>query len=338
MTVVARRFGFEFMSLAVMGAGVVMLYAMVLGGPTARSITADPTVASTPPPPPLAPPRGNLVAFRAGDGVVSATGSVAMLDDLFHKVDYRLEDVRLGELAVPRILVDSVPVDLAAVESVAERKRLFIQLALPLILYANERILADRKRLIGLAEEVARDGAAADALNRAWLHRLALRYGLETVDFSVLLRRVDVVPPSLALAQAAEESGWGTSRFVREGNAIFGQRTFDQGAGLVPERRDSDKTHEVRAFSGLVESVASYMTNLNTHFAYQTFRRLRQRQRLLLGRMDAFVLAGALDRYSERGAAYIETIRAIIRTNNLRAYDRARLNDGDVLAGIAPNI
>ena len=246
--------------------------------------------------------------------------SVASLVDLYREIEYRLDDIRLGEIAVPRLIVERVPDDIVMVESPAERKRLFIKLALPLILHANERIEADRERLIALRKKIER--AAAGPSEQAWLDGLALRYGLESPDLDALLQRVDVIPPSLALAQGAEESGWGTSRFVREGNAIFGQRTYDKGAGLVPLDRDSDKKYEVKVFNGLLESVASYMTNLNTHYAYDEFRRIRAGQRAL-GDVDSYYLVGALDRYSERGEAYIETIRAIIDKNDLRSYDGA---------------
>ena len=255
-------------------------------------------------------------------------GSVASLVDLYRDIDYRLNDIRLGEVTVPRLLVDRIPNDIALIESPAERKRLFIKLALPLILHANERITADRGRLIALREKIAR--AAAMPSDHAWLDGLADRYGLETPDLDALLRRVDVIPPSLALAQGAEESGWGTSRFVREGNAIFGQRTFDKGAGLVPNNRDADKKHEVKAFNGLMDSVASYMTNLNTHQAYVEFRRIRAGQRAS-GYVDSYSLAGTLDRYSERGEDYIKTIRSIINKNDLRSFDRASL--GKLVAG-----
>lgn len=338
MSIGARRLRFEHASLGTIGVGIVVLYAMVLlTDPSVRRFTAEPmavpTISQS-----FGEPRVEDAAFGTVRNAMAPTGSVATLADLFHHVDYRLEGVRLGEMAVPRVLVDKVPADLTKIESVAERKRLFIQLALPLILYVNEKILADRERLIGLRDEFLRSGTVADARDRAWLYRLARRYGLETPDIDALLRRVDMIPPSLALAQGAEESGWGTSRFVREGNAIFGQRTFDKGAGLVPRRRDVGKTHEVKAFNGLVESVASYMINLNTHFAYGKFRRVREQQRASLGYMDAHALAGALDRYSERGEAYIATIRSIIDSNGLRAYDRARLSDDEALARIEPNV
>ncbi len=302
-----------------MGAAIAVLYAAVLGDPAVGRFDAGSAAPATAP-------------------AVAPVASAASLDKLFQRVDYRLEGVRLGELAVPRVLVDKMPVDLATIESVSERKRLFIQLALPIILHVNEKILADRERLIELREDVARSGRISAATDRQWFYDLSRRYGLETPDIDALLRRVDVIPPSLALAQGAEESGWGTSRFVREGNAIFGQRTFVEGAGLVPERRDSDKTHEVKAFARLVESVASYMTNLNTHFAYEKFREVRERQRAALGYMDVHTLVAALDRYSERGDAYISSIRSIIETNGLQAYDRARLSDGGMFAGVEPNI
>jgi len=246
--------------------------------------------------------------------------SVASLVDLYQEIEYRLDDIRLGEIAVPRLMVEKMPDDIVQVESPAERKRLFIKLALPLILYANERIAADRGRLIALREKIERTTSAPS--EQAWLTGLAGRYGLETLDLDALLQRVDVIPPSLALAQGAEESGWGTSRFVREGNAMFGQRTYDKGAGLVPINRDSDKNHEVKSFNGLMESVASYMTNLNTHYAYNEFRRIRAGQRAL-GDVDSYRLVGALHRYSERGEAYIATIRSIIDKNDLRSYDGA---------------
>jgi len=254
--------------------------------------------------------------------------SVASLVDLYQNIDYRLDDIRMGEMTVPRLLVDKMPADISIVQSPAERKQLFIKLALPLILYANERIAADREKLIVLRAKLARVSATPN--ERSWLDNLAARYGLESPEIDVLLQRVDVIPPSLALAQGAEESGWGTSRFVREGNAIFGQRTFDKGAGLVPERRESNANHEVKSFNGLMESVASYMTNLNTHDAYVEFRRIRAGQRAA-GNVDSHRLVGALNRYSERGEAYIKTIRAIIDKNDLRSYDGASF--GTFVAG-----
>lgn len=348
---------FEFKSLALVGASVAALYVLALGDPAepylgagapasaipaaaipAASIPAASIPAASfesPGETPVVVAPVSVTALIIEQNALPAEAqheSVASLVDLYRDIDYRLDDIRLGEVRVPRVLVDKMPPDIAMVESPAERKQLFIKLALPLILHANERIAEDRERLIVLRGKIER--ASAIPSEQVWLDDLADRYGLEAPDLNALLRRVDVIPPSLALAQGAEESGWGTSRFVREGNAIFGQRTFDKGAGLVPKRRDSNKNHEVKAFSGLMESVASYMTNLNTHDAYVEFRRIRAGQRAA-GDVDSYSLVGALERYSERGEAYIETIRSIIDKNDLRSYDRASLGK---LVASDPNI
>jgi len=122
-------------------------------------------------------------------------------------------------------------------------------------------------------------GFIAEAWGEAGIAALADRYDANPSDRSDLVGRVDVVPPSLAIAQAAEESGWGTSRFAVEANAVFGQWTFRKGAGVVPERRDPGKRHEVRSFEGLRQSVSAYMHNLNIHWAYKEFRRVRRELR-----------------------------------------------------------
>jgi len=264
----------------------------------------------------------DLDAF-AGERIVSAADLAA----IFRRIDYRLSGVGAGARPVPRIVIDRIPADLADMRSAAERKQVFIKMMLPLVLAANERILADRRRILEIRDRVGGRLAALGPGERAWLEQTSRRYGLERIDFSALLRRVDMIPPSLALAQAAEESGWGTSRFVREGNALFGQRTFKPGTGLVPRRRDDGARHEVRVFSRLFDSIMSYMVNLNTHEAYREFRLSRERQRNILGRLDGWVLAGALTRYSERGQAYVRTIRSIIEANGLRALDQARLGE-----------
>ena len=325
---------FEFKSLTVIGAGIAALYILALGNPAEPYRGAGIATASleSPPVTPVVAAPESLTALIIEKSALSEETqpeSVALLVDLYQEIEYSLDNIRLGEMTVPRILLDKLPADIAKVESPSERKQLFIKLALPLILHANERIAAERERLIAVSEKIAQTTGTTS--EQAWLAGLADRYGLETPDLDILLQRVDVIPPSLALAQGAEESGWGTSRFVREGNAIFGQRTFDKGAGLVPELRDSDATHEVKTFNGLMDSVTSYMTNLNTHAAYVEFRRIRADQRAS-GGVDSYSLVGALGRYSERGEAYIETIRSIIDKNELRSYDGAsfgRLIVGD---------
>jgi Bax protein len=265
-------------------------------------------------------------------------GSVSALVDAFQKVDYRLDAVRKGDQPVPRIIVEKLPADLHRLESLSQRKRVFIKLILPLVLYVNEQILTERGRLVELREDIDRFGRIPDPSDRAWLARMGERYGLDTLEIDALLRRIDMIPPSLAVAQAAEESGWGSSRFAREGNAVFGQYTFVSGSGLVPLRRDKDRIHEVRSFSRLLDSVGAYMFNLNYHRAYGKFRRAREHQRKSRGRIDGYALAGTLKRYSERGDAYVKTIRAIIKSGGLRALDRARLGAGAPPARVEPKV
>ncbi len=248
--------------------------------------------------------------------------------DVFDNLGYDLQSVKSGQGRVPRLFLASLPGDLAKVRQIKRRKVIFFKSVLPLILQANEETLADRKRLwdlrtrIGLGQRVA-------AADRLWLIVIAERYGTKQGDLDELLRRVDVVSPSLALAQAAVESGWGTSRFVREGNAMFGEWTFSSAGGLTPLQRDEGKTHAIRAFPSLLGSVRAYARNLNTHRAYRKFRGLRADMRQAGKPMDGMVLAAGLLSYSERGVEYVETIRSIIDANNLRRLDDARLRDGE---------
>ncbi len=232
---------------------------------------------------------------------------------------------------VPRRIAGTIPSHLQTLESTAERKHVFITSMLPLILLVNETIAANRRDLLALRERLAADGMGLTPRDRFWLARIRARYGAANLDFDSLLLHVDVVPPSLALAQAAEESGWGTSRYAREGNAVFGQYTYRQGRGLVPRRRDGGERHEVRAFGALVDSVAAYVLNLNSHHAYREFRAKRATLRAQRQNLDGMVLAGTLRRYSERGEEYINSVRSIIRDNELMRFDRSRLVDEDIV-------
>ena len=239
----------------------------------------------------------------------------------------RLEEIRVtGQ--VRRVLLASLPSGFSEISGPAERKAAFISLVLPLILHVNEAILAVRERLIGLRDREAAGSPLSDE-ERLWLAAVAERYGFERVDYGELLKSVDIILPSLAIAQAAEESGWGTSRFAWAGNALFGQRTYKPGPhDMVPEKRGKDSIFRVKSYNNLLHSVFSYAHNLNSHEAYRGFRDARARMRHA-GRMDGEALVGTLSRYSERGEAYIETIRRIMRTNDLNLFDRARFVDRD---------
>ncbi|MHB1216970.1 MAG: glucosaminidase domain-containing protein [Alphaproteobacteria bacterium] len=252
------------------------------------------------------------------------------LSDLYAQMDYHLQDVREGLIDVPRILLRQIPDDLATVESATARKALFFRTLLPLMLDANEAVLRDRARLIALEQRLAA-GETISSREQAWLERLTQRYEVDGVNFQQLLRRVDAVPPSLAMAQAAIESGWGTSRFAREGQALFGQKVFNPDAGMTPASGDEDD-YQIRAFNGLAEGVRAYVYNLNTHNAYREFRDRRAGLRVQNRPLDGYELAATISKYSERGPDYIRDVRAMIQSNQLRAFDGARLERRSPLA------
>ncbi len=252
--------------------------------------------------------------------------SAEALELFFDAVNFDLEDIRKGEEVVPRRYVASLPPDLDSLESTDERKQLFIKAVLPVVLRVNEDIADDRRRLTGLAKRQAR-GNTPTLVDAAWLDEQYARYEVKSGDFKELLRRVDIIPPSLALAQAAEESGWGTSRFAREGNALFGQYTDPDGEGIAPQSGDAVGKFRIRSYDTLYETVRSYALNLNHHKAYETFRELRAEQRASAGELDGHRLAGTLLRYSERGEDYVKTLRTIMRENALGHFDDVRLGE-----------
>lgn len=263
------------------------------------------------------------------EGVILVAGSAKGLYSNFREIGYRLEDVRSGAFAVPRVYVKSIPNDIRGLESVETRKQVFIKTMLPLILRVNEELRSTRTRIQDIAGRQG-EGGVLNARDREWLDAQYARYGVEKGDFKVLLRRVDVIPPSLALAQAAEESGWGTSRFALEARALFGQRAHPEGDGIIPTAYSEGDGIKVKSFNALLDGVRSYARNLNTHKAYTRFREKRADMRLTARSpvgLNSLGLAEALTSYSERGQAYVDTIRTIIRANNLRQLDGARLSN-----------
>ena len=256
----------------------------------------------------------------------ASSASVSAMVASFAAFGYDLDQVRAAVKPVPRLYLSELPPDLGNVSSVATKKRLFVQSVLPIILRVNEEIIAARWRVERLGEKLSWDGVLSEA-DRDWLIDMAELYGAAPLDAPGLLKRMDIVPPSLALAQAAEETGWGTSRFVREGNALFGQYTYKPAMGMMPERRDADRRHRVRSHDSLLDAVRAYVHNLNSHWAYEDFRDRRALLRHAGKPMDGYDLAGSLGQYSERRAAYIRSIREIMRQNRLRDFDRAWLNE-----------
>ena len=239
-----------------------------------------------------------------------------------------LGELRGGKSSVPPIYLNHFPADMASLNSPRLRKDIFIKTVLPLVLRANSEVRLERQRMLVLLERIKGKfpNEGLTPTEHAFLTKLAVEYGVGEMDFVELQQRVDVVPASLALAQGAEESGWGTSRFARLGNAVFGQRTFRKGDGLVPLRRERGERYEVKSFNNLYKSVRAYVWNLNTHFAYSKFRAKRASLRNDGLPLDGYVLTGTLDRYSERGVNYISAIRAIIQRNRLDEFDDVRLS------------
>ncbi len=205
------------------------------------------------------------------------------------------------------------------------RKQQFFDFLRPLLEAENARIMALRVRLARLAAALPEQRPGLR--DRRWLDDLARDYDLDRSSLPLhrlleeLLRRVDAVPVSLGLAQAAKESGWGTSRFAVDGNALFGQRCFDAGCGLVPAARRAGSRHEVRTFRTPEAAVASYVRNLNSHPDYEPFRRLRAELRAEGRRPTGFALAQSLHAYSERRDDYVREVRQMIRYNNLGHAD-----------------
>lgn len=223
---------------------------------------------------------------------------------------------------IPRIFVQALPNDLDGIADTERRKQRFLQVVLPQVLRLNEAIRADRARLIAIGQTPVNIRSTANA---DWLVALAQRYGVIPTDYQSLLARVDIVPPSLAIAQGAIESGWGTSRFAIAGNALFGQRTFDSSSAGFRPKDVEDPNFKVRRFASLMGSIWGYMITLNTHPAHAGFRERRARMRQRGNAIDSIALASTLTRYSEEGERYTSLVRNVISANNLRRLDDLQL-------------
>jgi Bax protein len=246
-------------------------------------------------------------------------------------IGYDLDAVRKDGVSVPRLFLAKLPDGLADVKQATQRKQVFLSVMLPLVLEVNEQVQRKRAQLLVMEAKQAAGRPLTDE-QQARLEAIAAEYGASPDRLDILLRRVDAVPPSLALAQAAIESGWGTSRFILEGNAVFGEWTWD-GDGLVPQGREQGKSHKIRSFEQLMDSVRSYIHNLNTHGAYRTFRDKRVAMRDEGRPLDGLALVSTLSSYSELKGKYLGLLRNIITTNDLQPLDDARLQDGTAPQG-----
>jgi Bax protein len=245
---------------------------------------------------------------------------VISLINLFEKSGYNLEKVREGE-PVANFFLARFPEGIGELENIEQRKKIFIQILLPIILSENEKIIEDRRKLTIIMN---RKSFIKDA---AWLDEKFQQYKVKDNNVKELLIRMDIIPPSIAIAQAAYESGWGTSRFAIEGNALFGQWGWKEKKGMVPENRTEDERHEVSKFNQIRYAVSAYKNNLNTHAFYDEFRKERAHQRKgrLTGSISGLKLINYLGKYSVRGDDYVLGLKKIIEQNSLKDFDKSNL-------------
>ena len=249
-------------------------------------------------------------------------------ENLFDDLGYDLKSVRLGEKVKP-IYLTKLPRDLKALGDTNKKRELFIKIVLPLILNENQKIREDREKLFHIL------GKSFNTVGeRVWLKRRFKEYKIEDRDLSKLKMRMDIIPVSIALAQAANESGWGTSRFALEGNALFGQWTWSK-KGISPKNKDPDKTHKVLQFQVLKASVRAYKNNLNTHNAYKEFREKRAQLRETNTQIIGTDLTQYLKNYSEIKEKYVEILDLIIERNSLIDFDKTNLLPIRIKTGVA---
>ena len=250
------------------------------------------------------------------DNTVSLSAETA--SNLFDELNYDLKGVRAGQKVKP-IYLTKLPKDLKTLGDTKKKRELFIKIVLPLILSENSKITEDRKKLFKIL------GKNFNTVGeRVWLKRRFKEYKIDDRDLSKLKMRMDIIPVSIALAQAANESGWGTSRFALEGNALFGQWTWSK-KGISPKNKDPDQSHKILQFQVLKASVKAYKNNLNTHNAYKEFREVRAQLRQENKQIIGLDLIKYLKAYAAIGERYVLIIEDIIEKNSLTDFDKADL-------------
>ena len=244
--------------------------------------------------------------------------SASTIEQLFKDTNYSLSEVRRTKKVKP-IRLSLLPNEMKSIESSGKRKSLFIKIILPLVLEENNRIIIDRKKLFSILNK---NKNSKDEIK--WLNQKFKQYGVVNKDLATLKVRMDIIPVSLAIAQAAKETGWGTSRFAIEGNALFGQWTWS-GEGIKPAGADTDATYKVMKFNVLKASVRAYQRNLNTHSSYKKFRFVRAQLRDDNQELDSLKLAEYLDNYAQTGIEYTKVLKQIIQQNQLKDFDEVKL-------------
>ena len=249
----------------------------------------------------------NLVRFKVDE-----------IDHVYKQNNFTLNEIRETKLIKP-VEINLLPEDMENIKSTTKKKDVFIKIVLPLIVKENTRIRSDRKKLFTILNKNSNTD-----IEKLWLEKKFKQYGVKKNDISTLKVRMDEIPTSLAIAQAAKETGWGTSRFAKKGNALFGQWTWS-GQGLKPKEADEGENHKVMKFYSLELSVRAYLRNLNTHKSYMDLRKARSELRSNNKPLDSLILSKHLDKYAETGSQYIEVLQKIINQNKLKDFDDARL-------------
>jgi len=238
--------------------------------------------------------------------------------NLFEDLKYDLKGIRSGALVKP-IYLSKLPKDLRKLKSTQKKKDTFIKIVMPLILDENNKILENRKKLFKILGKQNNSRG-----ERVWLKRRFEDYGIKNEDVTELKMRMDIIPVSIAIAQAAKESGWGTSRFALEGNAMFGQWTWGK-KGISPLKKEKNQDHKILKFPILRSSVKAYKNNLNTHNGYKEFREKRAELRRKNKKISGVVLVQYLYNYAATGSEYTKILKKIIEQNQLTDFDAAIL-------------
>ena len=246
--------------------------------------------------------------------------SARTIISLFEEENYNLKDIRQGK-AVDPVFLSKLPTGIANLDNIGDRKKLFIKVILPLVIYENNKILEDRNYL----NQISREKSLSEQ-EIVWLDKKFKEYKVNTNEIEELKKRMDVIPPSLAIAQAAYETGWGTSRFAMEGNSLYGARTWKKGKGIVPNDRGEEQKFEVLSFKIIRASISSYKKNLNTHQSYSEFRKVRAIQRKEKNRVFGLELSQYLNKYSEIGDVYVQRLKKIMEQNSLTDFDESVLS------------
>ena len=253
---------------------------------------------------------------KSTDEYISLDTKVTL--NIFENLKYDLKSIRLGQ-AVKPVYLSKLPKDLKKLKSTQKKKNTFIKIVMPLILDESDKILEDRKKLFKILGKSSNTRG-----EKVWLKRRFKDYQIDKEDVAELKLRMDIIPTSLAIAQAAKESGWGTSRFALEGNAMFGQWTWGK-EGIEPTEKTTNQEHKILKFPMLRSSVKAYMINLNTHRGYREFRQERAELRKENITPSGLDLVKYLYNYAQTGSEYVKTLEKIIKQNELTDFDKSVL-------------